>query len=95
MKMKTIWFAVILIIVATIFINLNFNDNTEEFKPLELNVGDVFSFLDYKNTMYVINYGVGDVTGDNQNDMVILVGEKEDVGNNFSKNMDTVMNLNP
>lgn len=91
MKMKTIWFVTILILVSTIFINLNFNNNEEEFKPLELNVGDVFDNVDYKNRMYVINYGVGDVTGDNENDMIILVGEKEDVSSNFSKNVDLVI----
>ena len=91
MKMKTIWFVVILILVSTIFINLNFNNNEEEFKPLELNVGDVFNNVEYKNTMYVINYGIGDVTGDNESDMIILVGEKEDVSSNFSKNVDLVI----
>ena len=91
MKMKTIWFVVILIVITTMIINLNFNNENEEFKPLELNVGDVFTGVDYKNEMRVINYVIGDVTGDNENDMIILVGEKEAVDNTFSKNVDLVV----
>lgn len=91
MKMKTIWFVVILIVITTMIINLNFNNEEEEFKPLELNVGDVFTGMDYKNEMHVINYCIGDVTGDNENDMIILVGEKEAVDNPFSKNVDLVV----
>lgn len=91
MKMKTIWFVVILIVVATIFINLNFNNEEEEFKPLELNVGDVFAGIEYKNTMYVLNYVIGDVTGDTENDMIILVGEKEDVNDTIAQNVDLVV----
>lgn len=91
MKMKTIWFVVILIVVATIFINLNFNSETEEFKPVEINVGDEFKGIDYKNTMYVINYVIGEVTGDNENDMIILVGEKEEVNNTMAKNVDLIV----
>lgn len=91
MKMKTIWFVVILIIVTTIFINLKFDNNEEEFKPLEMNVGDVFEFGDYKNTMYVINYVIGDVTGDNEKEMIILVGEKEDLNSEHAMNVDVVV----
>ena len=96
MKMKTIWFIVILIVVATIFINLNFNNEEQEFKPLELNVGDVFTGIEYKNKMYVLNYIIGEATGDNENDMIILVGEKEEINSPKASNIDLVIydNLN-
>ena len=91
MKMKTIWFVVILIVATTLIINFTFNKENEEFKPFELNVGDVFTGIEYKNTMYVINYALGDVTGDGENDMVLLLGEKEDVTSQFTRNADIVI----
>lgn len=91
MKMKTIWFIVILLIVATIFINLSLNKEKEEFKPLELNVGDIFTGIEYSNTMYVINYMIGDVTGDNEKDMIIAIGEKETVDSLFATKVDIVL----
>lgn len=91
MKMKTIWFVVILIVVTTMIINVTFNNEKEEFKPLELNVGEVFKGIEYKNEMYVINYLINDVTGDNEKDMIILIGEKETFDNTYSKNADVVV----
>lgn len=91
MKMKTIWFVVILLIVATIFINLSLDKEEDEFKPLEMNVGDVFTGIDYKNTMYVINYMISDVTGDNEKDMIIAVGEKEAADSMVANNVDIVI----
>lgn len=91
MKMKTIWFVVILVIFTTMIINITFNNKQEEFNPLELNVGDVFTQLSYKNEMYVINYIIDDITGDNEKDMIILVGEKESLDNTYSKNVDLVV----
>lgn len=90
MKIKTIFFVVILIFVTTLIINLTFDNNKEEFKPLELNVGDTFEELNYKNTMYVLNYMIEDVTGDNEKDMVILIGEKDENEMKY-KNIDVVV----
>lgn len=91
MKMKTIWFIVILLIVATFFINLSLDKEEAEFKPLEMNVGDVFTGMDYSNTMFVINYIIGDVTGDNEKDMIIAVGEKEAADSMLARKVDIVI----
>ena len=67
------------------------NKEKEEFKPLELNVGDIFTGIEYSNTMYVINYMIGDVTGDNEKDMIIAIGEKETVDSLFATKVDIVL----
>lgn len=92
MKIKAVWFVTILLIVATIFINMSTSPKKEnDFKPLELNVGDEFNEIEYQNKMYVINYKIGDVTGDGENDMIILVGEKDETDEMKSKKIDVVI----
>ena len=92
MKMKTVWFITILLIVATICINMSLGDKEKsEFKPLELNVGDEFNKIEYQNQMYVINYKIGDVTGDGENDMIILIGEKDETNEMKSNKVDVVV----
>ena len=92
MKMKTVWFITILLIVATICINMSLGDKEKsEFKPLELNVGDEFNKIEYQNQMYVINYKIGDVTGDGENDMIILIGEKDETNKMKSNKVDVVV----
>ena len=91
MKMKTIWFIVILVVFITMIINVTSNNEKAEFIPLELNIGDEFTGLEFKNAMYVINYLINDVTGDNEKDMIILVGEKETIDSTYSKNVDLVV----
>ncbi len=91
MKMKIIWFIIILLVVTTIFINLSFNKEQEEFKPVEINVGDIFTGIDYPNAMYVVNYAIGDVNGDGENDMIIAIGEKESVESLKVEKVDVVM----
>lgn len=92
MKMKTIWFIAILIIIAVTFINISLDKNeNKEFAPLEINVGDEFNEFEYKNQMYVLNYKVGDVTADGENDMIILIGEKDELGETKSKKIDVVV----
>ncbi len=76
MRIKTIWFVVILLLVATIIINFSFDKEEKEFKPLELNVGDEFTGINYPNAMIVLNYAISDVTGDGEKDMIIVIGEK-------------------
>ena len=57
MKSKLIWLIFALILIGIIFSVVN-NKKIEngEFKPLEINVGDEFSYIDYDNKMYVLKY---------------------------------------
>lgn len=92
MKMKTIWFVAILLIIAVTFINISLDKNDEkEFVPLDINVGDEFNELEYKNQMYIINYKIGDVTCDGENDMIILIGEKNELSETKSEKIDVVI----
>lgn len=95
MNKKIIWIVVILIIVLTIiFKSLSSNQKVEEFKPLDKNIGDEFSEISYPNKMYIINYEIADVTGDAENDMIMLVGESnsgDGIANNTISNMDIVI----
>ena len=72
MKSKFFWLVLALCIIAFIFsfVSRNTND-AENFKPLELNVGDLFSYVDYGANMYVLNYAMDDVNGDGNKDMII------------------------
>ncbi len=92
MKGKLFWLIIALIIIAIIFSVVGKNgESAENFKPLELEVGDVFTYIDYSNTMYVLNYAMADVTGDEVKDMIILVGEKESVDTTEATNIDVVI----
>lgn len=95
MNKKIIWIVVILIVaLTTIFKSISSNQKVEEFKPLDKNIGDEFSEISYPNKMYIINYEIADVTGDAENDMILLVGESnsgEGIANNTISNMDIVI----
>ena len=92
MKSKLIWLIFALILIGIIFSVVN-NKKIEngEFKPLEINVGDEFSYIDYDNKMYVLNYIMSDVTGDEKKDMIIVIGEKNSVDDINAMNMDIVV----
>ena len=92
MKNKLFWLVIALLVIATIFSFVN-NRNIEngEFKPLELNVGDEFSYIDYDNKMYVLNYLMEDVNGNGKKDMIIAIGEKENIENIKATNIDIVV----
>lgn len=92
MKGKLFWLIIALIIIAVIFSVVGKNgESAENFKPLELEVGDIFTYIDYSNTMYVLNYAMADVTGDEVKDMIILVGEKESADSAEATNIDVVI----
>lgn len=89
MKNKLFWLILVLVVIAIIFSFVKGpTEENVEFKPLELNVGDEFTYIDYDNKMYVLNYIIKDVTGDGTNDMVIVVGEKEKIDDLTANNMD-------
>lgn len=92
MKIKLIWLIIILIIIGIIFSVINNNGiESLEFKALELNVGDEFTYIEYDKPMYVLNYLMEDVTGDNTKDMVIMIGEKNAVDDIDAKNIDVAI----
>lgn len=92
MKNKLFWLILILAICAIIFSLVKGpSEDNAEFKPLEINVGDEFTNINYPNKMYVLNYMMKDVTGDGMNDMVIVVGEKEKIDDLMADNMDLVI----
>lgn len=91
MKAKFIFIVLTLIFLITLINNITKNDEETLFKPLELDVGDEFTNLNYEKTMYVLNYGIGEVTGDNENDMVIIIGEKEEPKELNAQNIDVVV----
>ncbi len=87
MKTKFVILMLIIVAVITAFNMLSKNKDGTTFKPLELDVGDEFSEIKYEKPMYVLNYGIDDVTGDGQNDMVIVIGESlNNSGENFVEN---------
>ena len=92
MKSKFFWLVLALCIIAFIFsfVSRNTND-AENFKPLELNVGDVFSYVDYGANMYVLNYAMDDVNGDGNKDMIIAIGEKAYPEDTVAQNMQIVL----
>lgn len=91
MKNKLFWLILILVVIAIIFSLVKEpTEESSDFKPLELNVGDEFTYLDYKDK-YVLNYMMKDVTGDGTNDMIIVIGEKEKVDDLMANQMDIVV----
>lgn len=92
MKNKLFWLIIILGVIAIIFslVKGPTNEGTD-FKPLEIDAGDEFTYIDYDNKMYVLNYMMKDVTGDGTNDMILVIGEKENVDDLMAHNMDLVI----
>ncbi len=90
MKSKFVFIVIILIVLIVIFNNISSKENKTEFKPLELEVGDEFTEIDYGNKMFVVNYEIDDVTGDGVKDMIIIIGNKNDVADTMANNIDVV-----
>lgn len=93
MKTKLIWLVLALIIIAIIFSKVGENNAIVggEFRPLELNPGDEFTYIKYDNSMYVLNYLIEDVTGDGTKDMVIVIGERNNLNETTASNIDIVI----
>lgn len=93
MKKKFIILLIILVLMILAFNLLSKEDeNVPEFKPLELDVGDNFTYLNYDTPMIVLNYVIKDVTGDGRNDMIMVIGEKQNIAENeIATNMDVVV----
>lgn len=92
MKKKFMILLIILILAILIFNIFSKNkENVSDFKPLELDVGDSFTYLNYDIPMFVLNYMIRDVTGDGRNDMVMVIGEKANAIDEKVNNMDVVI----
>ena len=76
MNKKFLVLVLILLVLIMFFNNISNNQEVAEFNPLELEIGDVFDYLNTEESRIVLNYEIGDVTGDAENDMVIVIGKK-------------------
>ncbi|MBQ9279831.1 MAG: hypothetical protein IJ215_02120 [Clostridia bacterium] len=93
MKKKFVILVIVLILMIMIF-NAFSKKNTDsmEFKPIDIDVGEEFTNLSYDQPMYVLNYAIKDVTGDGRNDMIIVIGEKDNIMENGpANNIDVVV----
>ncbi len=90
MNKKFLVLVLILLILILFFNSINKEQKAAKFNPLELEIGDVFNYLNSEESRIVLNYEVADVTGDAENDMVIVIGEKS--GDELlSQNIDVVL----
>lgn len=88
-RRKIILMIVAIGLIALAFSFLNSEPEVVE-SPIDIEIGKVFTAIEYPKEMYVLNYKIGDLTGDSVNDVVILVGEKESVEKTETKNVDVV-----
>lgn len=89
-KRKIILIIVSIIIIALAFSILNKEEAVIE-SPISIEVGQIFTGIEYSKPKYVLNYKISDINGDTVNDVVIFVGEKEDVAAIAVKNADVVL----
>lgn len=91
MKNKLIWVTVSILIIFALALKFFVKEETIVDKPLDINIGDQFTVFESEKPKYVLNYTIGDITGDSINDMVLLIGEKDNVQDCFSTNIDMVL----
>lgn len=91
MKNKLVWSVVIVLILFAIALKLFVKEEEIVEKPLDINIGDEFTVFESENKKYVLNYSIGDVTGDDINDMTILIGEKDTIQDTFAQNIVLVL----
>lgn len=85
-------FILMLIAVGLIALAFSFLKPAEEVieSPIDIEVGQAFTGMEYSTTMYVLNYKLADLNGDGINDVIILIGEKENAEDLQTKNVDIV-----
>lgn len=91
MKNKLIWVAVAILILFAIALKVFVKDDVITQKPLDIEIGDEFTVFEGKEKKYVINYAIGDITGDGINDMAIAIGEKEVLESTEAENISLVI----
>ena len=89
-RRKIILMIVAISLIAFAFSFLNSEPKVVE-SPIDIEIGKIFSAVEYPQEMYILNYKIADLTGDSVNDVVILVGEKESPEKIDAKNMDIVL----
>lgn len=84
----------ILIIISIVVIAFAFSllNNEEEIvvSPIDIEVGQEFTGINYSSPKLVLNYKIADLNGDTVNDVVIFVGEKASADDTNVKNADVV-----
>lgn len=82
----------IMISIAIIALAFSFIHDKEEVveSPINIEVGQEFTSIEYAQTKYVLNYKISDLNGDGVNDVVIFVGEKESPSAEEVRNADVV-----
>ena len=82
----------IMISIAIIAFAFSFIHDKEEVveSPINIEVGQEFTSIEYAQTKYVLNYKISDLNGDGVNDVVIFVGEKESPSAEEVRNADVV-----
>lgn len=90
MNKRFLVLAVILLILIMFFYNFDGNKTATEFNPLELEIGDTFNYINSEENRIVLNYEIGDVTGDKENDLIIVIGESNEE-NQMNKNIDAII----
>ena len=76
-------------IIACAFSLIKGEEVTEE-SPINIEVGQEFKGIEYSQIMYVLNYKIADLNGDDVNDVVIIVGEKDNPLAEDIRNADVV-----
>ena len=85
---------IILIIISMLIIVWAFSLIDKEEKvvenPINIEIGQEFTGVEYSQKKYILNYKIADLNGDSTNDVVIFVGEKETPDAENVKNADIV-----
>lgn len=88
-KKKIFLIIVSVAIIATAFSLLNSEEKVVE-SPINIEVGQQFTAIEYPKEKYVLNYKISDLNGDSVNDVIIFVGEKETIDSLNTKNTDII-----
>jgi hypothetical protein len=92
MKNKILWLVIVALIILAIFTKCTYKGEEDtNFNPINITAGQEFSYMNFPEKMLVLNFDVLDFTGDKKKDMVILVGQKDEVTSTFAKNIDVVI----
>ena len=85
---------IILIIISIAVIAFAFSliNNKEEIveSPINIEVGQEFTGINYSQKKFILNYKISDFNGDATNDVIIFVGEKDRPESENVKNADVV-----
>ncbi len=90
MKKRFVFIILLLIIAIGIFNSFESNNDAKDFKPLEIEVGKPFNYLNYGSEVFVLNYEIFDINADNEQDIILVIGEKAEAQDCY-KNIDIVV----